>query len=195
MAPEPSGRRRRRAGLAVVGLLAAVTVAACGAGSSGVGNPAAAQPLGLTGGHATLGRLTITGAYIPDPATPSLAAAYFTVTNAGPADRLLSVTTSAFHRAQLNRYVTASNGAQAMIAAPAGESVPAHGRLVLKPGSYHVMLQRPVHPVKQGMTARLTLRFRRAGQVSLVVPVVADTGLPNDTMSTDMPGMDMSGNG
>jgi hypothetical protein len=196
MAPEPTFAKRRAAGLVVAALAAAVGLAACGASSSADhGAGVEAQPLALTGGHATIGQLSITGAYIPAPATPSLGAAYFTVTNAGPADRLMSVTTSAYRSAQLNHYVTDSSGAQSMVAVHAGAVIPAHGRLVLTPGSYHVMLRRPVHVVKQGLQARLTLRFQHAGQISLVVPVVADTGLPGAGDSTSMPGMDMSGHG
>lgn len=180
----------------MVGALAtAVVVAGCGSSSSAGTAKPAVQPLGLTGGHASIGALSVTGAYIPDPATPTIAAAYFTVTNSGSADRLLSVNTSGFHSAMLNHYVTTSNGAETMTALPGGAVIPAHGKLVLRPGSFHVMLERPLQPVKQGTDARLTLRFQRAGTISLVVPVVADTGLPGDADSTSMPGMDMSGSG
>lgn len=197
MAPERTSRSGRRARLVVAVMAAAIGLAACGSSSSGAASPANSgqQALALTGGRATLGQLSITGAYIPDPATPSLAAAYFTVSNAGPADRLLSISTSEFRSALLNRYVSHPGGSQSMVGVPKGAVVPAHGRLVLKPGSFHVMLRHPTHPLRQGMDARLTLRFQRAGQVSLVVPIVALTGLAGASGSTSMPGMDMSGDG
>ncbi|HVT63991.1 MAG TPA: copper chaperone PCu(A)C [Mycobacteriales bacterium] len=180
--------RRRSLHLLVPVLLAAST-AACG-GASG-GGAAPLPPLSLVGGHAQIGHLTITRAYIPDPATPSLAAAYFTVTNAGPADRLVSVRTAAFRSATLHREVTTARGLEQMVAVPAGAVVPAYGRLVLMPGSYHVMLRRPLRALRQGVTERLTLRFAKAGVVRLVVPVVPATGLPGSTAgsSGDMAGM------
>lgn len=182
---------RRRLPHRLVPVLLVALTAACG-GASG-GGPAPLPPLSLVGGHARIGHLTITRAYIPDPATPSLAAAYFTVTNTGPADRLESVRTAAFRSATLHRDVTRASGLEQMVAVPAGAVVPAHGRLVLMPGSYHVMLRRPMRVVRQGMTELLTLRFAHAGVVRLVVPVVADTGLPgsNAGSSEDMAGMSM----
>jgi copper(I)-binding protein len=181
---------------AITALLTIGAAAGCAASSSGVPkSTTTAMSMSVTGGHAVIGDLTISRAYIPDPATSSIAAAYLTVTNSGPADRLISISTPAFRSAMLNRYDTDPNGGQTMVATSSGAVVPAHGRLVLMPGSYHVMLRKPLHPVRQGTTARLTLRFAKAGVVSLLVPVVADTGLPASSMSTSMPGMDMSGGG
>ena len=177
-------------------------LAACSSASSGGGHPGGSSTLAMTGGHATVGEIVISRAYIPDPATPSIAVAYFTVTNAGPADRLVSVHTSGFRSAMLHRYVTTSDGAASMVPVPQGVVIPAHGKLTLHPGAFHVMLQRPARPLRQGMTERLTLRFARAGTVTVKVPVVADTGLPAaDSMpgmnmsGTSMPGMNMSGSG
>lgn len=183
---------KRRPFRRLLPVLVVALTAACGAAPRGDGG-ASLPPLALVGGHARLGHLTITRAYIPDPATPSLAAAYFTVTNTGPADRLLSVRTSAFRRATLHRDVTTDGGLEQMVAVLSGAVVPGHGRLVLMPGSYHVMLRHPVRPVRQGMTERLTLRFARAGVVRLVVPVVADTGLPGSDAGSSggMAGMSM----
>jgi putative copper resistance protein D len=185
--------RLRRFAPALVGLAFAAT--ACGGGSSGslqVTNTS----LGVTGGHAEVGDLSITRAYIPSPATPSLAAAYFTVTNSGSsADKLLRVTSGDFASAMLHRYATSSNGLERMIMLPGGVIVPAHGQLTLTPGSYHLMLQRPSQALRKGMTEKLTLDFAHAGSVSLVVPVVADTGLPGtaSTSVEQMPGMSMPG--
>jgi putative copper resistance protein D len=179
----------RRLAPALAGL---ALVAACGGGSSGT-LQLTDQSLDITGGHATVGDLSITRAYIPDPATPSLAAAYFTVTNSGPAaDRLLSVRTEAFRSATLHRYATSANGLEQMVALPTGAVVPARGQLVLTPGADHLMLQHPSRPVRKGMTEQLTVRFAHAGAVALVVPVVADTGLPGSNAGVEqMPGMSM----
>jgi len=173
-------------------LSAAIALAGCAGNASGGSSVDRVAPLSITGGRASLGQLVITRAYIPDPATPALAAAFFTVTNTGPADRLMSVSTSEFRSSVLNRYVTATDGAESMVPVGAGLTIPAHGRLVLHPGGDHVMLAHPRSPLRQGTTARLRLQFSRAGSVTMVVPVVADTGLPGSS-GGDMSGMDMSG--
>ncbi|HEX3900047.1 MAG TPA: cytochrome c oxidase assembly protein [Mycobacteriales bacterium] len=185
--------RLRRLAPALVGLAFAAT--ACG-GSSAGSLQITNTSLDVTGGHAEVGDLSITHAYIPAPATPSLAAAYFTVTNSGPsADQLLRVTSNDFDNASLHRYATTPDGAERMIAVPSGATVPAYGQLTLTPGSYHLMLQRPTKALRKGMTEQLTLDFAHAGAVSLVVPVVADTGLPGSAAASidQMPGMSMPG--
>jgi putative copper resistance protein D len=185
--------RLRRLAPTLIGI--ALTATACGGASSGsieITNTS----LNITGGHAEVGDLTITRAYIPAPATPSLAAAYFTVTNSGSSpDQLLRVRSSDFDSATLHRYATTSDGAERMVAVPAGATVPAHGQLSLAPGSYHLMLQQPTKALHKGMVERLTLDFAKAGSVTLAVPVVSDIGLPGSTSSPgdQMPGMAMSG--
>ena len=159
-------------------------VAACGSGPDTL--HITNESLGVTGGHGTVGDLTITRAYIPMPATPSLAAAYFTVTNAGPtADRLESVRASDFRSATLHRYQATASGADRMILVPDGAVVPAHGRLTLTPGSYHLMLRKPAERVRLGQVEHLELRFAHAGAVTLTVPVVGVTGLPGSDAGID----------
>jgi copper(I)-binding protein len=41
----------------------------------------------------------------------------------------------------------------------------------MKPGSYHLMLLGLKHDLKPGDTVTLTLRFAKAGQISLQAPV------------------------
>ena len=43
--------------------------------------------------------------------------------------------------------------------------------VVLKPGSYHVMLIGLKKPLKDGETIPLTLDFEKAGKVSITVPI------------------------
>jgi putative copper resistance protein D len=185
--------RLRRLTPALVGL--AFAAAACGGGSS-ESLQVTNTSLDVTGGHAIVGDLSITRAYIPSPATPSLAAAYFTVTNSGAsADRLSRVTSGEFTSATLHRYATSPDGLERMVMLPSGVVVPAHGRLTLTPGSYHLMLQRPAKALHKGMVEQLTLDFVHAGTVSLAVPVVGDTGLPGSSSTSvdQMPGMSMPG--
>jgi copper(I)-binding protein len=166
-----------------------MVVAGCGASSSGASAAGPIPALSMTGGHSTLGDLTVTRAYIPDPASPSTAAAYFTVANSGSTpDRLVSVTSSGFASSTVHHYLKTADGAEEMVPLTGGAVIPAHGRLVLQPGADHVMLMRPVRALRQGATAALTLVFAKAGRVTVRVPVVADTGLPS---AGSMAGMHM----
>ena len=47
-------------------------------------------------------------------------------------------------------------------------------RLELKPGSYHIMLMKLVKPLETGTSFTVTLRFTKAGEVPVVVPVMED---------------------
>ncbi|MFL6053335.1 MAG: copper chaperone PCu(A)C [Actinoallomurus sp.] len=111
-------------------------------------------------------RLKVSGAYVPRPASPDVAAAYFTVIDSGGAgDELTGV--------------TADVSAHAMMHQSTGQTmrmidqvpVPAHGRLTFAPGGYHVMLEHPDRPLRQGDHVRLTLRFRRSAAITVDAPV------------------------
>ncbi|MEV5749756.1 copper chaperone PCu(A)C [Actinoallomurus sp. NPDC052308] len=128
-------------------LLTAVTVAAC---SSGAGGP----------------RLKVTGAYVPRPASPDVAAAYFTVTDSGDTgDELTGVTADVSAEAMMHQ----STGH--MMRMVDRVPVPAHGRLTFAPGGYHVMLEHPVRTLREGDHVRLTLRFRRSSSITVEAPV------------------------
>jgi periplasmic copper chaperone A len=65
------------------------------------------------------------------------------------------------------------NGVMQMRELGGGLSIPAGGSVVLKPGSYHVMLIGLKKPLTAGETFPLTLTFEKAGNVSITVPVQA----------------------
>lgn len=102
-------------------------------------------------------------------------AAYVSVVNQGTeADRLLSISTPAARSAELHTTVMAGD-VMKMVAS--GEiEVAAGGMLEMKPGGLHVMLTGLIAPLKQGKTIELTLRFEKAGEIKVMVPVggVAD---------------------
>ena len=76
------------------------------------------------------------------------------------------------------------NGTMQMREVAGGLQVPAKGTVVLKPGSYHVMLIGLKNALKAGDSFPVTLVFEKAGNVSITVPVRA-MGAKHD----DMPGM------
>jgi periplasmic copper chaperone A len=65
------------------------------------------------------------------------------------------------------------NGVMQMREISGGLSIPAGGSVVLKPGSYHVMLIGLKKPLTAGATFPLTLTFEKAGTISVTVPVQA----------------------
>lgn len=138
-----------------------------GHGGSGLQN-VADRPAFATGAGA-VGALRVTGAYIPQPANTSVAAAYFTVTDSGPADVLTGVTSDVGTDVGLHR--TVENGATGTMVAVPSVPIPAHGTATLTPGGFHVMLQNP-GTLAVGQQVLLTLHFAHTAPLTLQVPVV-----------------------
>lgn len=168
-----------------VAVAAALLVGGCG-GSDSPDTGMATHP---SYGHATAGGLRLTHGYVPEPASPAVAAAYFTVRNTGSsADTLTKVSTPAAAEAGLHRYAKSSGGAERMVPLRGGLRIPAHGTVTLHPGGIHVMLMEPGHALHKGRQVKLRLTFRHAGRVTLPVPVVATSDAPQPMHS----GMNMS---
>ena len=68
-----------------------------------------------------------------------------------------------------------TGGVMRMRPLPNGLPVPAGGKLELKPGSHHIMLIGLKKPLKLGTLVPLTLRFERAGMVTVQLKVEAIT--------------------
>jgi periplasmic copper chaperone A len=117
------------------------------------------------------GSLEILNPFLPDPATPSVAAIYLTVKDTGPrADALLGATSPV---APVVLLMTENDHGSFDSMGPLRElRVPAHGQASLVPGRDHVMLEQPSVAFKVGETVPVTLRFERAGTVTISVPVV-----------------------
>ena len=148
-------------------------------------------------GSASLGQITVADAYIPQPASPDVAAAYFTVTeHGGQGDVLLSASSVPASRAALMQESTTGSAAETMTDLPHGLAIPAQTSVALGPGGYHLMLTDPAAPLVAGATVALTLRFQHAGTVTFKVPVTSllsdaltSSAPPADAGATDMPGM------
>jgi copper(I)-binding protein len=106
-------------------------------------------------------------------ATPGRApngAAYFTLANTGKeADRLVAASTPAAGKAELHTHVH-SGTIMEMRPVDAIEVKPGE-KVTLKPGDMHVMLMGLKAPLKEGATLALTLRFARAGEITVDVPI------------------------
>lgn len=172
---------RTRGGLGLgVCALTALAATACSSASPGHraavsgGNPAAAaSPSPSPRGSASAGPIRITGAYLPQPASPDVAAVYFTVADdSDQADVLVSAACVPSAQVSLMQE-SSSGGADSMTMLPSGLPIPAHGQVALAPDGYHVMLTDPAVPLEQGGTVLLTLHFAHAGNVLLEVPVTS----------------------
>ena len=172
-------------------------LAACsssGTHSSGTPAPSggSAATAGVPGtGHASIGSLRITDAYVPQQASPDVAAAYFVVTNDGAtADELTRVTSSV--TSDITAMTETDNGSSGSMTDLTRVVVPAHGSFTFRPGRQHLMLEKPSKQLRQGDHVTLTLTFARAGTVRLVVPVTGFGG-PADGGASMVPGTTMSG--
>jgi copper(I)-binding protein len=62
-----------------------------------------------------------------------------------------------------------SNGTMGMLSQL---RIPAHGQASLVPGKDHVMLEQPRHTLRLGQHVDVALHFKRAGYLTISVPVV-----------------------
>jgi copper(I)-binding protein len=132
-------------------------------GAAGTAAGASSRPAAA----GTAPKLTVSGAYVREPANPDVAAAYFSVRNTGGvADALTAVTASTAGKAEMH---TDSGSRMAALVAP---RVPAGGTLDFEPGVNHVMLMSP-GPLKPGDHVTLTLTFAKSAAVTVDAPVVA----------------------
>ncbi|ANN56849.1 hypothetical protein A9174_08760 [Mesorhizobium loti NZP2037] len=110
------------------------------------------------------------------PATPAgakVAGGYFTITNNGSApDRLLSISSDISEKAELHE-MGVKDGVMTMRPVVGGLEIPAGGKVVLGPGSYHVMFMDLKQPPKQGEMFAATLTFEKAGTVTIKFAVQA----------------------
>ena len=139
-------------------------------GLAGLIRGAVPQSAGGTGlGGAATDPIVVSGAYVREPASPDVAAAYFTVYNTtGTDDTLASVATGAGEDASLM-----SDAGGTMTALATGLRIPAHSSVTLKPGKGHVMIERLLGPLRPGQYVNLQLTFANAGPINVSAPVIA----------------------
>ncbi|GLQ82360.1 hypothetical protein GCM10007881_58830 [Mesorhizobium huakuii] len=107
------------------------------------------------------------------PAGAKVAGGYFTITNNGSApDRLLSISSDISDKAELHE-MGVKDGVMTMRPVVGGLEIPAGGKVVLGPGSYHVMFVDLKQPPKQGEMFAATLTFEKAGTVTIKFAVQA----------------------
>lgn len=97
-------------------------------------------------------------------------AVYFVIRNRGSqADRLVAATTAVAGRVELHE--TRQEGDMMRMVPVQAVEIPAGGEVVFKPGGLHVMLMDLKRDLKVGDSFELTLKFERAGELTVTVPV------------------------
>jgi copper(I)-binding protein len=100
-------------------------------------------------------------------------AVFATIRNAGAAaDRLESATCAAAGTVELHGHELGADGLMRMRAVPAIE-IPAGAAVELKPGGLHIMLFDLRQPLAKGATTAVTLRFQRAGEITIAAAIEA----------------------
>lgn len=136
---------------------------------------------GAGGASATVGDISVRGGYLREPASPTVAAAYLSITNTGAQpDTLLSAYCGAARSTTLHDVPGASAASLPPSGSGSGGHVPAGpvtiaagATLTLSPGHGHLMLTELAGPLRLGDNVSLLLSFQRTGQVLVELPVVA----------------------
>jgi hypothetical protein len=122
------------------------------------------------GTSASSGNIAITNAWTRQNAGPN-SAAYMVIENkAATADMLVAgsaknVGKVTFHETQTK------DGVSLMLPIKDGMTIPAKGKLELKPGSFHIMLEEIKENFKVGETLPIVLKFQSGAELSLNLPI------------------------
>ena len=125
----------------------------------------------LSACNLSTGELTVQDAWARPAVIGENAAAYFIVENGTSSnDSLLSVNSDVAAAAELHMSMAHGNDVMSMEMQKAVE-IPARDEVDFKPGGLHVMLVALNQNLNIGDTISLTLRFQKAGEVTVEVPV------------------------
>jgi copper(I)-binding protein len=121
-------------------------------------------------------------------------ALYMTLHNGGSAtDRLVGVSTPMAQRAEL--HATVEEGSVARMQKLDGLELSPGGSVPLQSGAVHIMLLGVDQAVKPGASIPVTLRFQRAGDVTITAPVLAPGAAPPAPAAMGPQGMQGSAGG
>ncbi|MBX9928352.1 MAG: copper chaperone PCu(A)C [Gemmatimonadaceae bacterium] len=108
-------------------------------------------------------RIVVTDAVVVVPAGDAPAALYLTIENTGgAADTLRAITTERARTVSLHTQASGMGAMTHMVAMPA-LAVPAHGRIGLRPGAEHGMVEGLTSPLLAGDSVSFTMHFARSG--------------------------------
>lgn len=132
-----------------------------------VATPIAAAP-------SRVGAITVSGAWSRETASgQAVGGGFARIANSGARnDRLVGATSPIAAEVQLHT-MSMDGGVMRMRQVTDGIAVPARGTLELRPGSFHVMFMGLKRQLRQGEHFPVTLRFQRAGRVTVQFAVQA----------------------
>jgi periplasmic copper chaperone A len=126
-----------------------------------------------------VGDVTVSQAWSRETAPgQQVGGAFMTITNRSKvADRLVSGSSSQASEVQVHT-VSIDGGVMRMRQLVDGLEIPAGGTVMLRPGSFHIMLIGLRQPLARGSHVPVTLRFSQAGRVTvrLAVQAIGSTG-------------------
>ncbi|MGB3281155.1 MAG: copper chaperone PCu(A)C [Pseudorhodobacter sp.] len=118
------------------------------------------------------GDITITDPYLRvSGAMATSAAAFMTIENSGAEDRLIDVHSDLAKKVELHTHLEDANGVMKMVHVAEGFVIAAGEKHMLMRGGEHVMFLGLNSVPVQGDTISLTLRFEKAGDMTIDVPV------------------------
>jgi copper(I)-binding protein len=122
--------------------------------------------------EAKVGSLSVSGAYTrATVAGQAAAGGYLTLSNNGAADQLISAASPVSAEVQLHTMMMDGNVMRMREVKQI--EVPANGTVELKPGGLHLMFINIKAPLKAGDVIPVKLRFTKAGEVEVKMPVNA----------------------
>nr|WP_155073594.1 copper chaperone PCu(A)C [Streptomyces taklimakanensis] len=125
------------------------------------------------GGSADAPRLTVEGAYMPEPVTADTAGGFLVIHNdGGTDDALTSASSDVSDDVQI--HTTAGGRMRQAPSLP----VPAGGSLELGRGGDHLMFMELDHQPTEGETVPVELRFEKSDPIRVEVPVEATNHVP-----------------
>ena len=136
-----------------------------------MGKKAMEKPMSMDGKMHKVGTIMVEAPWARASARRGGAGAiYFTLRNAGgAADRLVETSTTVAKRTEIHTHVMRDNVMR--MTKIDHVKLPAKSTATFKPGGHHVMLMGLEKPLKEGDTVSLTLRFEKAGSVTVPVKV------------------------
>ncbi len=144
----------------------------------------------MSGGEATVGDITVTDAWVRQPAEgQTLSAAYGTISNNGDADiTLVGGSASVDATVEIHETLMDDEGAMQMQEREDGFVIPAGGTFTLEPGGPHIMMI-DIDPADFVGEIEVTMIFDDGTELTVTAPVREIGGMHmGDDMDSDMDG-------
>lgn len=152
----------------MLGAMAALMLCACTPPAQEGAAPATERSVAAPG-------VTVSDAWAAvTPGGATVGAGYMTISNVGPADTLVSVTSPRAPKVELHEM--SMDGEVMRMRRVESFTVPADGVVALSPGGFHLMFMDLPTPFVTGETVPVTLTFEHTGAVEANLPVRERTG-------------------